>query len=144
MAQLGLRVGAGVAVVSGEQVLLIRRHDNGCWDLPGGGVNAGERVEAAACRELSEETGLRLDANNVTLLGVFSGPEHRHTYPDGNTVDWVTVVYRATLDQAGELRAGDDAAEARFWPLDDLPGPMSGAAPFYLRTLFQAQGASFE
>lgn len=141
MPQLGLRVGAGVA---GKQVLLIRRHDNDCWDLPGGGVSAGEQVEAAACRELSEETGLRLDVKNVTLLGVFSGLQHRHTYPDGNTVDWVTVVYHAPLNCTPAVRAGDDAAEAKFWPLDNLPQPLSPAAPFYLKALSDAGGASLE
>ncbi|MFD1730956.1 NUDIX domain-containing protein [Deinococcus malanensis] len=109
-----------------------------------GAVNPGERVEAAACRELSEETGLQLDVKNVTLLGVFSGPEHQHTYPDSNTVDWVTVVYQATLVRTSELQAGDDAAEARFWPLGDLPQPLSAATPFYLQTLFRTPGAGLE
>ncbi|MFC4426028.1 NUDIX domain-containing protein [Deinococcus navajonensis] len=135
------RVGAGVAVVAGGQVLLVRRRDNGLWDIPGGAVMAGEVVEVAACRELQEETGLVLAVQAVKLLGVFSGPQHRHTYPDGNTVDWVTVLYGAQLPLQLSVQGGDDAAEARWWPLDALPSSLSQATQAYLHAL-PAPGAS--
>lgn len=130
------RVGAGVAALrrgaNGPEVLLIRRRDDARWDLPGGGVNVGEEVETAARRELREETGL--EAGPLTLLAVFSGEAHRHTYPDGNVVAWVTIVY--TIGQVGgEARAGDDAAEATWWPLDALPGEVSAATRAYFRAL---------
>ena len=123
-------VGAGVACLntSGE-VLLVRRGDNGHWDVPGGRVEPGESVEAAARRELLEETGLQ--AGTLRLLGVFSGPETLHTYPDGNTVAWVTVLYLgAGID--GTLRAGDDAAGAGWFAPQALPQPMSAVTVKYL------------
>ena len=135
------RVGAGVAVLrtgearTGEgrrEVLLVRRRDDGLWDLPGGGVNVGEEVEAAARRELREETGL--EAGALTLLGVFSGDAHRHTYPDGNEVAWVTALYTAH-GVSGDARAGDDAGEAAWWPLEALPQNVSAATRAYFAAL---------
>ncbi|MBB5294906.1 NUDIX domain-containing protein [Deinococcus metallilatus] len=132
------QVGAGIAVLSGQgEVLLIRRGDNGLWDLPGGGVNVGEEVEAAARRELHEETGLI--AGPLTLLGVFSGEAHRHTYPDGNVVAWVTVLYVARQGEGqhpeDRPRAGDDAAQVAWWPLAALPGEVGEATRAYFRVL---------
>lgn len=137
------RVGAGVAALrtrEGEaEVLLIRRRDDGLWDLPGGGVNVAEEVEAAARRELREET--RLEAGALTLLGVFSGDAHRHTYPDGNEVAWVTVLYLAR-EVPGEARAGDDAGEAAWWPLSGLPTGVSAATRAYFAVLTAGGGTA--
>ncbi|UQN07027.1 NUDIX domain-containing protein [Deinococcus sp. QL22] len=122
------RVGAGVAVTDGNTILLVRRTDNGLWDIPGGAVEPGEAVEDAARRELREETALA--AETLTLLGVFSGPEFQHTYPDGNVVDWVTVLFSA--DCNGQFpRAGDDATAVAWSPLDSLPTDLSPAAQRY-------------
>ena len=135
------RVGAGVAVLSGAALLLIRRRDNGLWDLPGGATGPGERVEDAALRECHEETGLDLRGAGVTLLAVFSGPAHQHTYPDGNTVHWVTVLYLARTE-ALDVRAGDDAAEACWWPLDALPTSVAPATRAYFRAVQSAVAGS--
>lgn len=126
------RVGAGVAVLNDNKVVLIRRADNGLWDIPGGAVEPGEAVEDAARRELREETGL--EAAPLTLLGVFSGPEFQHTYPDGNVVEWVTVLFSADWDDEVP-RAGDDAAKVAWYPLDALPTGLSPAAGRYLAAL---------
>lgn len=133
------RVGAGVAALNARgEVLLVRRRDNALWDLPGGGVNAGEEVEAAARRELREEAGL--NTGPLRLLGVFSGDAHRHTYPDGNTDAWVTVLYLARQPE-GEARAGDDAAEVAWWPLSALPSDVGEATRAYFRVLIGAADA---
>ncbi|WP_408608062.1 NUDIX domain-containing protein [Deinococcus arcticus] len=126
------RVGAGVAVLRGRDVLLIRRGDNGLWDVPGGGAQRNEAPETAARRELREETGL--SAGPLTPLGVFA---HRHTYPDGNVVDWDTHLFTAEF-AGGDPRAQDDAAEARWWPLDALPGEASEATQAYFGALRSA------
>jgi len=123
-------VGAGVACLNADgEVLLVRRGDNGHWDVPGGRVEPGEQVESAARRELLEETGMH--AGTLRLLGVFSGPETLHTYPDGQTVAWVTVLHLCP-DARGALRAGDDAAEAGWFAPGRLPAPMSAVTVKYL------------
>jgi 8-oxo-dGTP diphosphatase len=97
-------------------VLLIRRKDPpfaGAWALPGGFVDVGESVEDAARRELLEETGLRGDI--VDLLSVYSDPRRD---PRGHTV---TVAFVMRVGGLVQVEAGDDAAEARWFPMDALP-----------------------
>ena len=130
-----------MAVLRDGRLLLVRRADNGLWDIPGGRVEPGERVEDAARRELHEETSL--SGGTLTLLGVFSGPRHRHTYPDSNVVDsnvvdWVTVLF-VSPDARGTARAADDAAGVRWWPLSDLPANISPATGAYFMNLRGAQ-----
>lgn len=129
-------IGAGVAVLRDGRLLLVRRADNGLWDIPGGRVEPGERVEDTSRRELHEEPSL--SGGTLTLLGVFSGPRHRHTYPDGNVVEWVTVLF-VTREVQGVAKAADDAAEVRWWPLNDLPVDVSPATGAYFMNLRGAQ-----
>lgn len=99
-------------------VLLILRRRwpfEGCWAIPGGFVEIDESLEAAASRELFEETGLR----DVPLqqLHAFGDPGR-----DPRT-RVITIAYFAQIaaEQARRIQAGDDAADARWWPVNDLP-----------------------
>ncbi len=97
------------------RVLLVRRGRppfEGSWAFPGGFVEAGESVEAAVSRELHEETGLT--AQPAGIVGVFSRPGRD---PRGPTV---TIAYRM-LGTVGPPRGGDDAREARWFDLADVP-----------------------
>ena len=94
------------------RVLLVERNQPPAgWALPGGFVDAGESLPAAAARELEEETGLRAEA--MEQFHTYSDP---HRDPRHHTV---TTVFLARV--TGELRAGDDAGDARYFPLDALP-----------------------
>lgn len=128
------RIGAGVAVLRADEALLVRRGDNGGWDVPGGGAQPGEPPEQAARRELCEETGLTV--GDLHPLGVFP---HRHTSPDGNVVDWETHVYAADF-AGGDARAGDDASALRWWPLDRLPEDVSETTQAYFAALRTVAG----
>jgi 8-oxo-dGTP diphosphatase len=99
------------------RLLLIRRkHEpyQGRWALPGGFVEMEEDLPEAAARELAEETGLK----NVPLeqLGTFGKPGRD---PRGRTI---TVVYFGLVpDEGQEVRAADDAAQAQWFDITDLP-----------------------
>lgn len=125
------RVGAGVAVLRAGEMLLIRREDDGLWDVPGGGSESGEAPQETARRELAEETGL-----SVGVLRPLTVFQHQHTYPDGNLVEWETHVFTAD-HPGGEVRAGDDALEVGWWPLNALPQATSQTTDHYFAALRQ-------
>jgi 8-oxo-dGTP diphosphatase len=96
-------------------VLIKRRYEPEGWALPGGFVEYGETVEAAAVRETEEETGLHVRLTD--LLGVYSDPRRdprRHT---------ISVVFIGTAD--GTPTAADDAAEAGVFTAASLPAPLA-------------------
>ncbi|PRY00425.1 NUDIX domain-containing protein [Allonocardiopsis opalescens] len=87
----------------------------GRWALPGGHVEPGETSRATAARELAEETGLFVAAARLRQAGVYDTPDRD---PRGR---YVTAVYTTTLPAPTPIDPGDDAADARWWPLTNLP-----------------------
>ena len=107
------------AWVDGKAKLLLiqRKHEpyQGHWALPGGFVEVDEDLPEAAARELAEETGLK----DVPLeqLRTFGKPGRD---PRGRTI---TVVYFGIVGKdARQIQAGDDAAQAQWFDIEDLPG----------------------
>ena len=116
-------VGAGVFVYKEGKVLLQKRKDNLCWALHGGCVEIGEKVEDAAKRELREETGLI--ANKLELLGVFSGESMMYTYPNGDEVCIISIIY-VCHDFSGELLSEtDETSELKWFDINNLPKNIS-------------------
>jgi 8-oxo-dGTP pyrophosphatase MutT (NUDIX family) len=101
-----------------DEILLQRRSDNGLWCCPGGTLDLGETVLESARREVLEETGLTV--GRCELFGVYSGPELRAEYPNGDRTAVVQYVF-VTRDFAGELLHDAESTELRFTPLDTLP-----------------------
>ena len=98
------------------RVLLIERGNEpykGHWAIPGGFLNMDETTEQCAIRELEEETGLRID--KVHQIGAYSKVDRD---PRGRTI---SVAYLATVEESLEARGQDDAANASWFYIDDLP-----------------------
>ncbi len=98
------------------KVLLIERGSDpfkGCWAFPGGFLNMDETTEQCAIRELKEETGL--EVTRVQQIGTYSKVDRD---PRGRTI---TVAYLAIVDAPVAVTGQDDAANAEWWPLSDLP-----------------------
>ena len=102
------------------EVVLIKRHKapfQGCWALPGGKLNDTDpSLTSAAVREVVEETSVRLQAGTLQQIHTF-GDVNRD--PRGR---YVSVAYLAPLQSPDvTLQAGDDASEAQWWSLQNLP-----------------------
>ena len=109
---------AGVVCLRGTaanlEVLLIRRGTPprlGEWSIPGGRIEWGEAAEAAALRELKEETGVE-----ARLLGLLDVVDGLFTGPEGSLERHYLLIDYAALWISGDPVGGDDAAEAAFWP----------------------------
>jgi len=100
---------------NGGIVLILRKNPPPGWAVPGGFVDYGETVEAAAAREAKEETNL--DVTGLMLLSVYSDPKRD---PRMHTITTVFVA-----QGSGTLKEGDDAAGARVFPPDLPPDQMA-------------------
>lgn len=97
-------------------ILLIQRKNppyQGAWAFPGGFVDENETCESAVVRELEEETGIR--NIHFRLAQVASTPGRD---PRGRTI---SVVYLAQIHNQPKATGGDDAQNAAWFPIDQLP-----------------------
>jgi len=118
-----LQCGASVIVENSlGEILLELRADTKDWAYIGGSVELYERVEDAAARELLEETGLIAD--ELTLIGVFSGEALRLTYPNGDQVSNVDIVFLCRKYH-GELKREESEVDClQYFPITALPEPI--------------------
>lgn len=108
-------VGVGVVVLDQGRLLVVRRGrepGKGLWAVPGGKVDAGESLRAAAARETLEETGLVVEVGDVAWVGEAIGDGHHIVL-----IDFFAAV------AGGELEAADDAVDVAWMPIDH-PGDM--------------------
>lgn len=112
------------------QVLLIERGIEpfkGRWAFPGGFLKMDETAEEGAKRELKEETGL--ENAYIQQLHTFSAPNR-------DPRERVITIAYYTLVKIQEVKGGDDAASARWFPLDEIP-PLAFDHDYILRMATQ-------
>ncbi|MEU6986540.1 NUDIX hydrolase [Streptomyces sp. NPDC046324] len=122
-------LGVGVVVTDEDGRVLLGLHPGGAWELPGGKVDPGESIEAAAVRELAEETTLVAGVTDVEIIGIL--------------LDSLTSTELTRLTAVAVVRAfsGTPAVaepdKIRSWEwtaLDDLPRPLFTPSAQALRT----------
>ena len=108
-------VAVDAVIVANNRIALIKRLNppyQGCWALPGGFVEPGETLEQTCVREAQEETSLHVYVKD--FIGVYSDPTRD---PRGHTI---SVAYLC-IHKGGTLKGADDAKEAQWFSLDNLP-----------------------
>ena len=116
-------VGCGAAIVREGRLLLVKRRrppEAGCWNLPGGKVDFGERVEEAIVREIGEEIGVKIALSRPLGVVQMVGLDDQH---------WVSPIYLAEI-VAGEPENREPGKhEAIVWAsMDAPPLPLALAA----------------
>jgi 8-oxo-dGTP diphosphatase len=111
-------VGVGAIIIEDERVALVKRGHaplQGNWSIPGGVLEIGETLRKAAVREALEETGLAVEPGE--LLGVFE-----RVIPDeqGKMRYHYVLIDFLCRRVAGELLAGDDADEVRWFRREEM------------------------
>lgn len=116
----------------GDQVLLSRRcntgYEDGNYSVPAGHLDGNEEVKAAVAREAAEEIGIRLEPEDLAVVGVM------HRKSDDERIDFFLVAHI----WAGEIRnlEPDKCDDLRWFALDRLPANM---VPYVARALGNAQ-----
>ncbi len=112
-------VGLGVVIVGPKGVVLIKRGKPprvGAWSLPGGAQKVGETVNQGLKREAEEETGL-----HINLIEIIDVVDSITRDDDGHVQFHYTLVDAVGVVTGGELAAGSDAADARWFSRTELP-----------------------
>jgi ADP-ribose pyrophosphatase YjhB (NUDIX family) len=129
---------AGVLVVDGEELLLIERTNPpnvGAWSLPAGFLEHDEPPKRGAVRELEEETGVHVAQEDIELFDTAFVPME-------GRANVLVLVYRVERGATeGEPTPGSDAADARFWDVEDVSGELE---PGYEGMFRRAVGGSEE
>lgn len=108
--------------VTGKKILCTKRGDLPVWVFPGGGIDPGEDPEAAAIREVLEETGLE-----VTVERLIS-----HYLPYGILFPDEIYLFECRV-VSGTLSPSSETPELGFFPLDKLPRPFFTLHRYWLQ-----------
>jgi 8-oxo-dGTP diphosphatase len=105
------------------QVLLVRRIDDGNWELPGGRIEVGETAGQALCREVAEESGISIEPTAVS--GIYSDPSHVLLDPDGSLHQQLALCFHAVPADPETDRPRPDGVEtdaAGWYDVTDTDG----------------------
>jgi 8-oxo-dGTP pyrophosphatase MutT (NUDIX family) len=120
--------------------ILLVRHVEGRWQLPGGAVDPGETPAGALRRECMEEMGVVVEP--VRIVGVYGGPNHRITYSNGDEAAWIATIFEARLVSGEPAPSDDETIDVGWFAVDELDAlPKSDATGQTLREILA--GTSF-
>jgi ADP-ribose pyrophosphatase YjhB (NUDIX family) len=109
-----------VVVNDADEILLIRRSDNGNWAVPGGGIDLGESVTQAAVRETREETGIECEITGI--VGIYSDPRHVILYTSNGEARQEFSILLTAVAVDGKPTPSDESSEVRWVPREALAG----------------------
>ena len=112
--------GVTAVVRRADQLLLVRRADNGQWTPITGIADPGEEPAVTAAREALEETGVQIRVDRLAMTSVH--PEV--TYDNGDRATYLDLTFACTWVEGEAHVADDESSDVRWWPLASLP-PMS-------------------
>ena len=125
-----IQTGAAIIIRNENgQILLQERTDRDKWGLPGGCQELGEDLRDTAVREAYEETGIKLNPNNIELIDTLSGVTRKNSYPNGDIVYNNTSLYLAevSIDDESNLNVNSETKRLKFFYPDEVPNNLMDA-----------------
>jgi 8-oxo-dGTP pyrophosphatase MutT (NUDIX family) len=119
----------GVAAVIHDEIgrLLLQERSSGeGWSLPAGAIEPGESPRDAVIREVREETGLVVEPRRI--VDVFGGSGFRHTYANGDAVEYTVVLYLCTVIAPAAGQLDRETKSLRYFAQSEMP-PLALAYP---------------
>ncbi|WP_150268693.1 NUDIX hydrolase [Paenibacillus tepidiphilus] len=116
-------VRASVLLFNASGEVLLVKHSDGQWGIPGGLMELGESAEACVIREVAEETGITV--KNLKLYGVYSGEELHVKLRNGHEYYNVVICYTSTDFEGQPVPDGREVLEAGFFGPQHLPDPIN-------------------
>lgn len=125
-----IQTGAAIIIRNENgQILLQERTDRDKWGLPGGCQELGEDLRDTAVREAYEETGIKLNPNNIELIDTLSGVTRKNSYPNGDIVYNNISLYLAevSIDDESNLNGNSETKRLKFFYPDEVPNNLMDA-----------------
>ena len=119
-----IQTGAAIIIRNEKgQILLQERTDRNKWGLPGGCQDLGENLKDTAIREAYEETGIKLDPNELELIDTLSGITRKNSYPNGDIVYNNTSLYLVdvSIKTKLEFRGDSETKRLKFFNINEIP-----------------------
>lgn len=113
-------IGTSVFIQYQDKLLLEHRKDSDTWAVIGGGLNIDESLIEGAIREVKEETGILLDKKDLEFYKIYDDPTRIASYPDGNIMRIITVVYQAFLNELPNTICSSESRELKFFSRQEL------------------------
>jgi len=113
-------IGVAVIIQYENKILLEHRVDSDRWAIIGGGLNINEDLVSCAIREVFEETGLKINKNQLQYFNIYDDPSRIAHYPDGNVLRVITVVYHIKLFDFPILKTSLESKELKFFSKDEI------------------------
>lgn len=113
-------IGVSIIVEYDHRILMEHRTDSETWAMIGGGLEIDETLAHGALRELWEETGIRLTEEDLKLYRIYDDPSRIASFPDGNILRMITVVYHTVLKELPRLVCSEESRELAFLTLDQI------------------------
>ena len=136
MGHISPAVGVETAVFQDEKILLMRRHDDGLWAIPGGMVDVGETLTDSALRELEEEGGM--SGKIIRLLGIFDSRLWKTRYK----LHLYHVIFEVSVENETPV-VTREATDWGYFSANDLPG-LSPGHDMRVPVLFKLLDGSME
>lgn len=107
------------------EILLQQRSDNGRWGLPGGCQDLGENLRTTAVRELFEETGIKVNEEDLILIDTLSGEARKRSYPNGDIVYNNSSLYLVDVNSNDiDINIDSESIRVEFVDVNKLPEPL--------------------